>query len=56
VISACWHPDPIRGEGTLDGTMQIFSIRTGSGLIIFLGMQDQNAESIKSLEGYNIGQ
>lgn len=26
----------------------------GSGLIIFLGMQDQNAESIKSLEGYNV--
>ena len=26
----------------------------GGGLIIFHGMQDQNAESIKSLEGYNI--
>ena len=26
----------------------------GGGLIIFLGMQDQNAESIKSLEGYDI--
>jgi phage terminase large subunit len=26
----------------------------GGGLIIFQGMQDQNAESIKSLEGYNI--
>src|SRR5262245_30709032 len=26
----------------------------GSCLIIFLGMQDQNAESIKSLEGYNV--
>ena len=26
----------------------------GGGLIIFQGMQDMNAESIKSLEGYNI--
>ena len=26
----------------------------GGGLIIFLGMQDQNAESIKSLEGYDV--
>jgi phage terminase large subunit len=26
----------------------------GGGLIIFVGIQDQNAESIKSLEGYNI--
>jgi phage terminase large subunit len=26
----------------------------GGGLIIFVGMQDQNAESIKSLEGYHI--
>ena len=26
----------------------------GGGLISFIGMQDQNAESIKSLEGYNI--
>ena len=26
----------------------------GGGLIIFLGMQDQNAELIKSLEGYDI--
>jgi phage terminase large subunit len=26
----------------------------GNGLIIFQGMQDQNAESIKSLEAYNI--
>ncbi len=26
----------------------------GGGLIIFQGMRDQNAESIKSLEGYNI--
>jgi len=26
----------------------------GADLIIFVGMQDQNAESIKSLEGYNI--
>ena len=26
----------------------------GGGLIIFLGMQDQNAESIKSLEGYDM--
>ena len=26
----------------------------GNGLIIFQGMQDMNAESIKSLEGYNI--
>ena len=26
----------------------------GDGLIIFVGMQDQNAESIKSLEGYDV--
>ena len=26
----------------------------GGGLIIFQGMQDQNAESIKSLEAYNV--
>jgi phage terminase large subunit len=31
------------------------SIETpGGGLIIFNGMQDQNAESIKSLEGYDV--
>src|SRR5262245_6264227 len=26
----------------------------GAGLISFMGMQDQNAESVKSLEGYDI--
>lgn len=50
--------DKIRAYG-LEGYFRIMRdeirMRHGNGLIIFQGMQDHTAESIKSLEGFKIG-